>query len=80
MKLSFIFEFQLVLFAFSLIKVLVGGIFFPKIAFHEGKMFRGKNYREIFLNSGGGVSQNAFFSNLNTVNLEIFPNHRGAFT
>ena len=44
-----------------------------------------KMYREIVLHEGnndhgGAVSQNAFSSNLNTVNLKFFHNYGGIFT
>ena len=49
----------------------------------------GKIYRGIVLHiglkirsyqgKGGGISQNAFFSNLDTINLKNFPNHGEIF-
>ena len=59
------------------------GDFFAKNVFHGrqilwGKFIGGLFYTgELMIRSyqGGGVSQNAFSSNLNTVNLKNFPNH-----
>ena len=58
----------------------------PKVCFSWGTNFVGKIYRGIVLHGGTNhhikgeeVSQNAFSSNLNTVNLKFFPNH-GIFT
>ena len=61
------------------------GDFFPKNAFHWGKNFVGKIFREITLHGGtndqgGGVSQNAFSSSLITANPKFFYNHGGIFT
>ena len=62
--------------------------FFQKNAFHWGTNFEGQIYERIVLHGrtndeihtkGGGVSQNAFSSDLNTVNLKFF-NHGGIFT
>ena len=91
MKLSFIFEFQLVPFVFSLIlgetfmlspaKVWEGGDFFSKKCFSRGggKFIRGialhRGTKDQIMLRGGGVSKNVFSSNLNTLNLEMFPNH-----
>ena len=61
------------------------GDFSLKNAFHWGTNFVGKIYREIVLHGGTndqgeGVSQNAFSSNSNTVNLKFFHKHGGIFT
>ena len=64
----------------------IGG-FFPKRAFFTKKCFHGENlwggvvvhertYDQIMSGEGGFI--NAFYNNLNTVNL--FPNHVGIFT
>ena len=89
MKLPLIFEFQLYPFAFCLFLgdlfmvsaplTYEEGDFFPKKAFDWGKCIRGLFYMEELMirschGGGGGGSQNAFSSNLNTVNLKIFPN------
>ena len=84
MKLSFIFKFPLVLFAFSLI---LGDPFIvsPPLKYGKGRLFpqkrfsRGGKFMGVLLYMGGlmirscqerGVSQNAFSSNLNTANLK----------
>ena len=68
------------------------GDFFPKNTFLWGTNFEGKVSRGIVLHGGGGgglmirsyqgegVSQNAFSSNLNNVNLKDFLNIVGIFT
>ena len=66
----------------------MGGLFFPKNASHEGtKLFR-KTCGRFVLHAGTndqimpeekGSITNTFSSNLNTVNLKIFPNHGGIF-
>ena len=67
-------------------QVLGGGKFFPKRAFHEG-IFLENLSGGIVLHGGGVIIKsckerksfiNAFFNNLNTVNL--FPNNVGIFT
>ena len=99
MKIYFLFEFQLVPFAFGLI---LGDLFmmpprlkyrevaiFSKKAFHGRTNFGEQIYGGIVLHARnndqvmqreGGISQNAFPSNLDTVNLKIFPNNGGVFT
>ena len=90
--LSYIFDFELVPFALSLILrdpfMLKGGETFSekKKCFLCGEKLCGENLKG---NCSTGtndqtkrkeVSQNVFSSNLNTVNLNIFPNHGGIST
>ena len=99
MNLSFLFEFQLVPFAFSFIlrdpfmvspPIRCGeeGLFSKK-KIPWGDKFGGEMYGGIVpqgetnarsCQKGVGVLQNAFSSNLKTLNLQIFPNHGGIFT
>ena len=89
-------KFQVVPFAFTLILLFWEtlswflllqkygeGRRFSKKTFSRGKFMEGLFYIEgLMIKSfqGEGVSKNAFSSNLNNVNLKIFPNHDGIFT
>ena len=59
-----------------------GGSFFEKTFFIFGTNIFGQTNDQIMLGEGGGGGGvgNVFSSNLNTVNLNIFPNHVGIYT
>ena len=63
-------------------------LFPSKKAFHRGAIFWGGNLQGMVLYKSGIMIKsyqgksftNAFFSNVNTVNLKIVPNHGGIYT